>query len=125
MNQCTTNSATGDARCDCHYRPNVDVCEKDNEVVIQADLPGATPDSIDVDFDDGTLTIAAKVAARHGGDTRFLAREYGTGDYRRTFRVSEVVDAEQIVADYAEGVLTLRLPKIQAAQPRKIAVHSN
>jgi HSP20 family protein len=51
-----------------------------------------------------------------------LLREYGIGDYRRTFRVSEQIDASRISAQYRHGVLTLRLPKAERARPRKIKV---
>ena len=50
--------------------------------------------------------------------------EFGVGDFFRTFRVSEQVDATQITADYRDGVLTLHLPKAAAAKPRKIAVQA-
>jgi HSP20 family molecular chaperone IbpA len=107
------------------YRPNVDILEKADELVVLADLPGATGDSIDVDFEDGTLTIYAKVEPRQDPDREFLAREYGVGDFHRTFHVSETVDASKITAEYADGVLTLHLPKAESAKPRKIAVKTN
>jgi HSP20 family protein len=104
-----------------YYRPNVDIVERPDELVVLADVPGASPDGIEVNFEDGTLTIHAKVAPRHEGD-EFLVREYGVGDFWRTFRVAETVDAGKIAAEYADGVLALHLPKAEAAKPRKIAV---
>ena len=62
-------------------------------------------------------------ARRPGGE--FLLHEYGVGDYYRTFQVSEAIDAGKISADYADGVLTLHLPKAEALKPRKIAVNVN
>ena len=53
---------------------------------------------------------------------RCLLREYGVGDYYRSFQVSEAIDAGKISAEYADGVLTLHLPKAEAVKPRKIAV---
>ena len=50
-------------------------------------------------------------------------QEYGVGDYFRTFQVSEAVNAAKISAQYADGVLTLHLPKVEAVKPRKIAVN--
>ena len=104
------------------YRPNVDIVEQDDALLVHADIPGASGDSINIDFRDGTLTIHAKVLPRQKDDVQFLVREYGVGDYYRTFQVSEVIDASKISAEYADGVLTLHLPKGEAARPRKISV---
>lgn len=117
--------ATEHTRCGCYYRPNVDILEQADELVVLADVPGASGDTIDVDFEDGTLTIHAPVEPRQEEDQDYLVREYGTGDYHRSFHVSEAVDAEKITAEYADGVLTLHLPKASAARPRKIAVRAD
>ena len=108
-------------RCGCYYRPNVDILERADELLVRADVPGALGDDVDVDFEEGTLTIHARVKPRQEG-TEFLVREYGVGDYYRTFHVSEAIDPEKITAEYADGVLTLHLPKAEVARPRKIEV---
>ena len=108
-------------RCGCYYRPSVDILERADELLVRADVPGALGDDVDVDFEDGTLTIHARVKPRQEG-TEFLVREYGVGDYYRTFHVSEAIDPEKITAEYADGVLTLHLPKAEVARPRKIEV---
>ncbi len=104
-----------------YYRPNVDILEKADELLVVADVPGATPDGIDIHFEDGQLTIHARTPPRDPG-VEFLVHEYGVGDYYRTFRVAETIDAGKITAEYADGVLTLHLPKAEAARPRKISV---
>jgi len=111
-------------RCERCYRPNVDILERGDELLVVADVPGARSDSIDVHFEDGTLKIHAAVEPREGDDQACLLREYGVGDFRRSFQVSEAVDASKISAEYADGVLTLRLPKAEALKPRKIAVQA-
>lgn len=108
-------------RCGCHYRPDVDILEGDDELTIKADVPGVKAEDIGIDFEDGTLTIRAKVQPRQDG-TEYLIREYGIGDYYRSFRVSETIDASKISAEYADGVLTLHLPKSESSKPRKIGV---
>jgi len=110
-------------RSGSYYRPNVDIVEKADKLVVRADVPGATADGIDVKFEDGTLSIHAKVPPRNQ-NVDFLVREYGVGDFYREFRVNETVDVARISAELAVGVLTLHLPKIEAAKPRKIPVKS-
>ncbi len=125
---CATNTQSGHSghqQCECQYRPNVDILEQAGEIVILIDLPGASPDSIELDYEEGELSIEACVEPRQDADTQFLAREYGTGDYRRRFRVNEVVDAERINATYTDGVLAVRLPKVQAAKPRRVTINPN
>lgn len=104
-----------------YFRPNVDILEKADELTVLADVPGAQADGIDVNFEDGMLTIRAKVPQRNE-DVEMLVREYGVGDFYRTFRIHETIDASKIAAEYADGVLTLHLPKSEAARPRKISV---
>ena len=104
------------------FRPNVDILEQNDELLVVADVPGAKSGAIDVKFEDGTLEIQAEVAPRRDDDEEYLLREYNVGDYYRSFQVSEAIDASKISAQYADGVLTLRLPKAEALKPRKIAV---
>ncbi|MDZ7620398.1 MAG: Hsp20/alpha crystallin family protein, partial [Patescibacteria group bacterium] len=104
------------------FRPNCDIVEREDEIVVLADVPGACGERIDVKFEDGTLSIHAPVERRQPPETEYLLCEYGVGDYWRTFQVSEAVDASRISAECANGVLTLHLPKAEAAKPRKIAV---
>lgn len=121
----TSPKNTLDRTCECHYRPNVDVFEKADEIVILADLPGASPDSIQLDYEEGELSIQAHVEPRQDTDTVFQVREYGTGDYQRKFKLDEIVDVEQISATYTNGVLTVHLPKVQAAKPRRVEINVN
>lgn len=105
------------------YRPNVDLLESEHELAIVADIPGVDRESLDIDFAEGVLTVQARVAPRYGANQRFLLREYGIGSFHRSFQVGEQIEARDISAEYAEGVLRIRLPKAEAAKPRKIAVN--
>ena len=107
------------------FRPVVDILERADELLILAELPGASSDSIDIDFEDGVLTIQGQVRPRYDEKMNFLLYEYGVGDFHRTFRVSEQVDAGRIHAEYKDGVLTIHLPKVEAAKPRKIQVQAS
>lgn len=104
------------------FVPPVDIVELPEELVLTADVPGAVGDQIEVQFEDGELRIFAPVAARAGHN--FLLEEYAVGPYVRSFRLGQAIDAARITAEYVDGVLTLRLPKIDAVKPRRIAVKS-
>ena len=112
-------------RSGCCYRPNVDILEKGDELLVLADVPGARSNSIDVKFEDGMLEIQAAIEPRECDGHTCLLHEYDVGDYYRSFQVSEAIDAGKISAQYADGVLTLHLPKAEALKPRKIAVAAN
>jgi HSP20 family protein len=105
-----------------YYRPRVDIVERDQELLVLADMPGVGPDGVDVQFDDGVLTIQGRAEQRQPADTEYFSREYGVGDFYRSFQVSDQIDVQKISAEMAHGVLTLHLPKSEAAKPRKIAV---
>src|SRR3990172_1838745 len=104
------------------YSPAVDIVEMPEELLLLADVPGAKPQDMDIQFEQGELTISARVEPRQPEDTLFLVREYGVGDYYRVFRIGEAIDSEGIHAEVSDGVLKLHLPKSEAAKPRKIAV---
>jgi len=106
------------------FRPPVDIVEEADELLLVADLPGATNDSIDIDFEDGLLTIEGIVPPRYDEKMNFLLAEYGVGNFHRSFRVSEQIDSGRIRAEFVNGVLTVHLPKAEAAKPRKIEVQS-
>lgn len=104
------------------FSPAVDIIELPEELLLLADVPGATAGDVDIRFEQGELTISAKVARRQTENTRFHIREYGVGDYHRVFRIGEAIATERIHAEIRDGVLHLHLPKSEDAKPRKIAV---
>lgn len=105
------------------YRPDVDIVENGDEILLRADVPGAAAGDIDVEFENGNLSLCARVAPRHPETGRhYLLREFGVGDFVRTFQIGDTIDAQRITAEVAAGVLTLHLPKTSAAKLRKIAV---
>lgn len=104
------------------FRPNVDIVERAEELLVRADMPGTTAGDVDIQYENGTLTLFGKVADRQPEERQLLTQEYGVGDFLRTFEVSEAVDAERISAEFSDGVLTLHLPKTEKVKPRKISV---
>jgi len=111
-------------QCGCVYAPGVDIIENPNEVVLIADVPGAKAQDIDINYEQGELTIHARVPSRQRDETHYLLREYGVGDFRRTFTVGEGINAQAIHAEMNNGVLKVHLPKSEKIKPRKIAVTS-
>jgi HSP20 family protein len=119
-------SQAGQTRNGNTYRPHVDILETAEGLTLMVDVPGANADAIDVQFEQGTLTIHAKVTPRafpEGG--KMVLEEFGVGDFYRTFQVSEQIDATKIAASYMNGVLRLDLPKIEAVKPRRISVQTS
>jgi len=104
------------------YTPAVDIVEKADEIVIFADMPGMSASDVNILFEKGILTIHGRVKPRQQIETRFLLHEYGIGDFRRSFEIGELIDAERISAQCTQGVLALHLPKVPAARPRRIEV---
>jgi len=116
------NAATM-SRASVWFTPRFDIFENENEYVLLGDLPGASPEDLDVKYENQELTIHGKVPHRCTGGGCF-AEEYGVGDFRRSFSIGEVIDGSQIAAELKNGVLTVRLPKRAEAKPRKIQVRS-
>lgn len=104
------------------YRPNVDIFETADELLLLADMPGADGDSIDVALESGILTIQAQVPSRSRAGARGLLHEFGVGNFHRRFEVDETLDPEAVTAEYRDGTLTVHLPKAKAARRRRIPV---
>lgn len=105
------------------YCPRFDIWETEDELVLYGDMPGVTPENLDIHYENGQLGIHGKVCPRHD-DIKFSYGEYGIGDYHRSFTVGEAIDADKISAELKHGVLTLHLPKSEKVKPRKIEIKS-
>lgn len=106
------------------FTPAVDIFETDKELALLADLPGVKPRDLNIDLNENVLTLDGDVKSSEGADEVDVIREYRTGKYYRQFTLSQVIDQGKIEAELKDGVLRLRLPKVEAATPRKIAVKS-
>ncbi len=108
-----------------YITPLVDIIENDDEFIIVADMPGASSDGIDVKFDNGELSIYGQAdvdSEEEAEDIVFRCHQFEPGNYFRNFRIGESINPDAISADYADGVLTVHLPKREEIQPRKINV---
>jgi HSP20 family protein len=104
-----------------YFAPRVDIMETDKEWLLSADMPGVKPEDVDLRYERGELTVHGRIAQRRRPDNLLLG-EYDEGDFRRAFQVNEAIDASRIEAECKNGVLTIRLPKEEAVQPKKIVV---
>lgn len=100
----------------------MDAYRSGNDYVVQFDLPGVAPDSIDLDVERNVLTVKAerKTGYAEGDDVQVAERPRGV--FSRQLFLGDTLDAEHIQASYDAGVLTLRLPIADQAKPRKIAI---
>lgn len=102
--------------------PPVDVIEDSAGITLYADLPGVSRDGLDLQVDADTLTIegVAQVQLPEGLEAKHA--EITVPRYRRVFTLSRELDVENVTAELHQGVLKLRIPKAEHAQPRKIEV---
>lgn len=106
------------------FIPSVDIFETDQDLNLVADMPGVTPQALQIDLRDNVLTLSGNVDHPERAEETDILREYRTGKYLREFTLSEIIDQGNIEARLADGVLHLKLPKVKAATPRKIPVHA-
>jgi len=103
------------------FTPRVDILEMPEELVLYLDLPGVRAEDVEIDFQRGELTVRARRESppRKG---QWLVEEYEVGDFSRSFLISQDLAADRIHAELKGGVLTVHLPRADAAQPRRISV---
>ena len=106
------------------WAPSVDIEEDDDKYMIKADLPGVDKKDIDVKLENGVLSIRGEklVEKETGKDTRQHRRERFHGTFARSFTLPEAVKADEVDANYRDGVLTLHIPKKEEAKPRSIDI---
>lgn len=106
------------------WYPVVDVRETKDELELKAELPGVTIEDVDVSVENGVLTVAGEKKQdwqeTNEGGFHVLERRYGR--FERRFTLPRSVDAEKVSAHFDHGVLTVTLPKVEKAKPRRIEV---
>ena len=99
----------------------MDAWREGERFVVEFDLPGVSPESIDLDVERNVLTVRAERVARNG-DWEMLASERSRGRFSRQLVLGDNLDLDRIEAGYADGVLRLVVPVAERAKPRKIEV---
>jgi HSP20 family protein len=106
--------------------PPVNVYENDEEMVVEALLPGVGTSELDVTVTGDSLTIkGSKPEPPDAAEDRFLRRERGGGSFSRTIRLPEHPDGDRVKAVYRNGIVTVRLPKSQPSRPRRVSVETS
>ncbi|MDA1278678.1 MAG: Hsp20/alpha crystallin family protein [Chloroflexi bacterium] len=101
----------------------LDVVQEGDELVVTASIPGAVNDEIDVSVDDNVLTIRAESkTSTESADNGYLLRERRTGSYYRALRLPESVDYENAKSTLKDGVLTIKLPKLESKKAKKLEI---
>jgi len=100
----------------------VDLYRDGDQYILNADMPGIDPGSVDIDVDGQLLTIRANRTAATRDGVKWLTQERPHGSYLRQFSVGEGIDSDKITAHYNNGVLSLVIPVSERAKPRKIEV---
>jgi HSP20 family protein len=105
------------------WAPAVDIYETPDELVLKADLPDVELKDVDVRVENQTLTIAGQRKFEKEDDQKGYHRiERSYGNFVRSFAIPDTFDTEKVGAEYKNGVLTVTLPKREAAKPRQIKV---
>ena len=105
------------------WTPAVDIFDTDQAIVLRAELPGLTPEDIDIEIDDKVLTLKGE---RRFEETvqegRYYRLERAYGHFQRNVTLPQGVKPDEISASFDNGVLSVRVPKAEEVRPRKIAV---
>ena len=104
------------------YVPRVDIYETDDAIVLLTDMPGVDENSVDIMLEKNVLTVNGTVDVESPDNYSLSYAEYESGDYERSFNLSNEIDREKIEATVKHGVLRLHLPKAAPAKTRKITV---
>jgi HSP20 family protein len=106
-----------------YYVPYTDIFETEDALTVVVEMPGVEKDAIDINIEDGVLTIEGRIDLTNYAEMQPVYTEYNVGHYSRRFSLSSKIDQARISAEMKDGVLTLTLPKAEEAKPRKIAIN--
>ena len=125
LDQAFGSALNGTARARV-WMPAMDVAERSDAYVIHMELPGVDPQQVEVSFEQNVLVVKGNKPSSYDtsaeGELRVYTNERVHGAFERSVRLPEFVDSERIEASFQHGLLTVSVPKAQAAQPRRIEV---
>lgn len=107
------------------WTPSADLFETDDEFVLEMDLPGFEHDDIELTVERNVLTVSGRrPAAEEEAEVTYHLRERNTDRFSRSFALPRSVDADDVTARFSDGILTVTLPKVAEAKPRRIEVEA-
>ena len=113
----------GDSNGTTQWTPVADIYEAENELVVNLDLPGVDPKMVEIRVENNILTIRGdRQFEDKQNKENFHRVERSYGPFARSFTLSTAVDADKIRASYKSGVLSITLPKAEAAKPKRIQI---
>ena len=104
------------------FVPSADIYESENALTVVLEMPGVSRENVDVNIEDGVLTVEGKIDFSKYEGLQPVYSEYNVGPYRRIFRISSQIDQSGITAEMRDGIISLELPKAEAAKPRRVQV---
>jgi HSP20 family molecular chaperone IbpA len=107
------------------FTPPIDIYETEEGLVLCADLPGVSADSLDLQIQDNKLTLFGRVEVATPSPSQSVHQEYEVGDFLRSFILSDDVDHDRVTAKMSHGVLEVVLPRAAQADARRITVQSD
>jgi HSP20 family protein len=122
----TFATPAANAEATVEWAPAVDIHEEPDRFVVQADLPGVESKDLNVTADNGVLTISGQRRSEQREQHKGLSRlERVAGSFLRRFTLPENVKTDDIRARHANGVLEVTIPKVQAPEPRRVAIETH
>ncbi len=105
--------------------PALNVYEEGDQLTVEAQLPGIAPEALDINVEQGVLTISGQTASQEERKERnYFVREHRTGRFSRSMRLPATYNTDACTANFEHGVLKLTFPKSEAAKPRRIQVNA-
>ena len=102
--------------------PETDIYEGEDALTVILEMPGVEKSNVSINVEDGALNVEGRLDLAKYRGLQPLYTEYNIGHYSRSFRLSSKIDQSKIAAEMKDGVLLLKLPKIEEAKPRTIQV---
>jgi HSP20 family molecular chaperone IbpA len=106
------------------FMPNADIFETEDALTVVLEMPGVDRDNINISVENGVLTVEGTINFGKYEGLQPVYSEYNIGPFRRSLRISSRIDQDNINAKMSDGVITLVLPKVEEAKPRRIEVRT-
>jgi len=106
------------------WSPEIDVTEDENNIILEADVPGIDKENVELDLKDNVLTLkGTKEIKREKDGKKFYRYERSTGSFSRSFVLPDNIKKEEIQAEFDKGVLKITVPKTQKEVPKNIKIN--